>query len=86
MAERNRADAGRTQDKTMKSAAVTSSENTRRPDGLAFDVDNGTELPGVPAGDQTARNPGAAHTEQVVRETGSGVGLAVPADPGPDAG
>jgi hypothetical protein len=80
MAERDRASA----DRTMKSAAVTPSEDTERPEGLAFDVEKGAELPGVPVGDQTARNPYAAHTEQVVRETGRGVGLTVPGDPDPD--
>jgi hypothetical protein len=84
MAERNRASADSTQN-TMKSAAVTPSEDTERPDGLAFDVEKGADLPGVPVGDQSARNPDAAHTEQVVRETGEGVGLAVPGDPGPSA-
>ena len=85
MAEQGRADADTTQNRTMKSAAVTPSEDTERPDGLAFDVEKGADLPGVPVGDQSARNPDAAHTEQVVRETGEGVGLAVPGDPGPSA-
>jgi len=65
----------------MKAAPVTPSEETERPEGLAFDVEKGADLPGVPVGDQTPRNPGAAHTEQVVRESGGGVGLAVPGDP-----
>jgi hypothetical protein len=86
MAERDRASAATTQNRTMKSPAVTPSEDTERPDGLAFDVEKGAGLPGVPVGDQTARNPDAAHTEQVVRETGGGVGLAVPGDPGRKAG
>jgi hypothetical protein len=60
---------------------VTPSEETERPEGLAFDVEKGADLSGVPVGDQTPGNPGAGHTEQVVRETGGGVGLAVPADP-----
>jgi hypothetical protein len=64
----------------MRSAAVTPSEDTRRPEGLAFDVEKGADLSGVPVGDQTASNPDAARTEQVVRETGAGVGLAVPGD------
>jgi hypothetical protein len=83
MAEQGRADADTTQNRTMKSAAVTPSEDTERPDGLAFDVEKGADLPGVPVGDQTARNPDAAG--QVARETGEGVGLAVPGDPGPNA-
>jgi hypothetical protein len=67
--------------KVLKAVPVTPSEGTERPEGLAFDVEKGAELPGVPVGDQTPRNPGAGHTEQVVRETGGGVGLAVPGDP-----
>jgi hypothetical protein len=85
MTEQNRAGADRPRDTTMRSAAVTPSEDTERPDGLAFDVEKDADLSGVPVGDQAARNAGAAHTEQVVRETGEGVGLAVPADPGPTA-
>jgi hypothetical protein len=65
----------------MKAAPVTPSEETEKPEGLAFDVEKGADLPGVPVGDQTPRNPGAAHTEQGVRESGGGVGLAVPGDP-----
>jgi hypothetical protein len=71
-----------TQNRTIRSVAVTPSEDTERPDGLAFDVEKGADLSGVPVGDQTARNPDAAQTEQAVRETGGGVGLAVPGDPG----
>ena len=81
MAEHDRARADTTQNRTMRSVPVTPSENTERPDGLAFDVEKGADLSGVPVGDQTARNPDAAHIEQVVRETGGGVGLAVPGDP-----
>jgi hypothetical protein len=82
MAERDRASADTTQNRTMRSVAVTPSEDTERPDGLAFDVEKGADLAGVPVGDQTASNPDAARTEQAVRETGGGVGLAVPGDPG----
>jgi hypothetical protein len=82
MAERDRASADTTQNRTMRSVVVTPSEDTERPDGLAFDVEKGADLSGVPVGDQTASNPDAVHTEQVVRETGGGVGLAVPGDPG----
>jgi hypothetical protein len=71
--------------KVLKAVSVTPSEETERPEGLAFDVEKGAGLPGVPVGDQTPRNPGAGHTEQVVRETGGGVGLAVPGDPDRDA-
>jgi len=67
--------------KVLKAVPVTPSEETERPEGLAFDVEKGADLPGVPVGDQTPRNPGVGHTEQVVRETGGGVGLAVPGDP-----
>jgi len=83
MAERDSADMA--QGKTMRGIPVTPSEDTERPDGLAFDVTKGADLSGVPVGDQTARNPDAARTEQVVRETGGGVGLAVPGDAGPEA-
>ena len=69
----------------MRAIPVTPSEETDRPEGLAFDVAKGADLSGVPVGDQTPRNLDAAHTEQVVRETGGGVGLAVPGDPGPKA-
>jgi hypothetical protein len=85
MAEQGRASADTTQNRTMRSVAVTPSEDTERPDGLAFDVEKGADLAGVPVGDQTASNPDAARTEQAVRETGEGVGLAVPGDPGPKA-
>ena len=56
---------------------VTPSRETQRPAGLAFDVEQGAELPGVPAGDQTPKNPGAAPAQ----EMGGGVGLALPGDP-----
>lgn len=85
MAEPDRTSPDTTQNRTMRSAAVTPSEATERPDGLAFDVEKDTDLPGVPVGAQTARNADAADTEQVVQETGEGVGLAVPGDPGPSA-
>jgi hypothetical protein len=81
MAAEDRTSSEMDQNRTMRAVPVTPSEQTERPDGLAFDVKEGAELPGVPVGDQTPRNPGAAHTEQVVRETGEGVGLAVPGDP-----
>jgi hypothetical protein len=62
---------------------VTPSGRTERPEGLAFDVEPGAGLTGVPAGDQSPDHPGAAHTEQAVRETGDGVGLAVPGQQAP---
>ena len=85
MTEQNRTRTGTNQGKTMKSAAVTPSEHTERPEGLAFDIETGAYLPGVPVGDQTPSNPDAARTEEVVRETGEGVGLAVPRDPDPQS-
>jgi hypothetical protein len=83
MTKENRAGTGTTAGRTMKSAAAAPSENTERPDGLAFDVEPGADLPGVPVGDQTPTNPDAARTDEVVRESGEGVGLAVPRDPHP---
>jgi hypothetical protein len=61
---------------------ATPSDETERPDGLAFDVAKGADLSGVPVGDQAPAHPGAAHTQDTVREAGEGVGLAVPAAPG----
>ena len=49
-----------------------------RPKGLAFDVEPGADLTGMPAGDQTPRNPGAEHIEETVRESGESIGLAIP--------
>jgi hypothetical protein len=68
-------------DKAVQAVPVTPSEKTQRPEGLAFDVGKGADLPGVPVGDQTPKNPGAARVQEAVRETGEGVGLAVPGDP-----
>jgi hypothetical protein len=65
------------QDRVHNPVPVTPSRETERPEGLAFDVDKGTGLPGVPSGDQAPRNPGAAPA----RETGGGVGLALPGEP-----
>lgn len=59
---------------------VTPSDKAERPEGLAFDVEPGADLTGVPTGEQVPRLPGAARTEQIVREAGEGVGLAVPSD------
>jgi hypothetical protein len=80
MVDQNRTGTEPAHGKVLKAVPVTPSEETERPEGLAFDVEKGADLPGVPVGDQTPRNPGAGHTEQV-RETGGGVGLAVPGDP-----
>lgn len=81
MVNQNRTGTEPAHGKVLKAVPVTPSEETERPEGLAFDVKKGADLPGVPVGDQTPRNPGAGRTEQVVRETGGGVGLAVPGDP-----
>jgi hypothetical protein len=59
---------------------LTPSDKAERPEGLAFDVEPGADLTGVPTGAQVPDHPGAAHTEQTVRESGEGVGLAVPGD------
>jgi hypothetical protein len=85
MVNQNRTGTEPAHGKVLKAVPVTPSEETERPEGLAFDVEKGADLPGVPVGDQTPRNPGAGRTEQVVRETGGGVGLAVPGDPDRDA-
>ena len=85
MADRDRAGTETAQNRTMRAIPVTPSEETDRPEGLAFDVAKGTDLSGVPIGNRTPRNLDAARTEQVVQETGRGVGLAVPGDPGPKA-
>jgi len=81
MAERDRANADTTRNRTMRSAAVTPSEDTERPDGLAFDVGKG---PTCPEFRQVTRLQAILmlHTEQAVREAGGGVGLAVPDDRG----
>lgn len=59
---------------------VTPSDKAERPEGLAFDIEPGADLTGVPAGEQIPGHPGAARTEQTVEEAGEGVGLAVPGD------
>lgn len=63
-------------------APVTPSDETERPEGLAFDVEKGADLSGVPTGDQTPANPEAAGTEEAVRETGEvpPAAAAVPGD------
>jgi hypothetical protein len=58
---------------------VTPSDEMSRPEGLAFDVEPGADLTGVPVGDQTPTNPGAEqHIEETVRESGESIGLAIP--------
>jgi hypothetical protein len=59
---------------------ATPSDKAERPEGLAFDVEPDADLAGVPIGRQVPGHPGAARTEQTVRESGEGVGLAVPGD------
>jgi hypothetical protein len=81
MVDQDRTGTEPAQSKVLNAVPVTPSEETERADGLAFDVEKGADLPGVPAGDQAPKNPDADHTEQVVRETGGGVGLAVPGGP-----
>lgn len=76
MADHNHEPTGRGRDSVRNPAPVTPSRETERPEGLAFDVEEGTALPGVPVGDQAAQNPGAAPEH----ESGGGVGLALPGD------
>jgi hypothetical protein len=77
MADQDQARTEPASDRALNPVPVTPSRETERPAGLAFDVEKGTELPGVPAGDQTPKNPGAAPAQ----ETGGGVGVALPAHP-----
>jgi PRC-barrel domain protein len=77
MADQDQANNEPASDRALNPVPVTPSRETERPAGLAFDVEKGVELPGVPTGDQTAKNPGTAPAQ----ETGGGVGLALPADP-----
>jgi hypothetical protein len=41
---------------------VTPSDETERPDGVAFDLPRGTDTPGMPRGDQRAANEAQAQT------------------------
>ncbi len=77
MDDQDQASTEPTPDRVLNPVPVTLSRETERPVGLAFDVEKGTDLPGVPAGDQTPKNPGAAPAQ----ERGGGVGLALPGDP-----
>jgi hypothetical protein len=61
---------------TPNPVPVTPSEHTKRPEGLAFDVEDGADLAGVPTGDQHPRNTSTVPA----RESGAGVGLEVPGD------
>jgi hypothetical protein len=77
MAEQDQASTESAPEKVLDPVPVTPSRETERLAGLAFDVEKGADLPGVPAGDQTPKNPGAAPGQ----EMGGGVGLALPGDP-----
>jgi hypothetical protein len=77
MADQDQASTEPASGRTLNPVPVTPSRETERPAGLAFDVEKGADLPGVPTGDQVPENQGAAPT----LETGGGVGLALPAHP-----
>ena len=77
MDDQDQASTEPTPDRALNPVPVTPSRETERPAGLAFDVEKGADLPGVPAGAQAPKNPGAA----LAREMGGGVGLALPGDP-----
>src|SRR5580693_7804137 len=64
---------------TPNPVPVTPSEHTERLEGLAFDVEDSADLPGVPTGDQHPRNTSTVPAH----ESGAGVGLQVPGDEGP---
>jgi hypothetical protein len=49
---------------------VIPSDKAERPDGLAFDVEPGADLTGVPVGDQAPSHPGAERTQATVKESG----------------
>jgi hypothetical protein len=55
MPDQDQASTGPAPDKVRNPLPVTPSRETERPAGLAFDVEQGADLPGVPAGDQTPR-------------------------------
>jgi len=61
---------------------VTPSEETERPEGFAFDVKKGSDLSGMPVGDQRPRNPEAPHMDEAIQETGGGppAGAKTPGD------
>jgi hypothetical protein len=79
------ADAAANRHQAPRPLAVTPSDKMPRPEGLAFDVEPGADLTGMPVGDQTPRNPGAEHIEETVKETGTSIGLAIPGNrPAPE--
>ena len=69
MAEQNQASTEPTHSKGAAPMPVTPSDETERPEGLAFDVAKGADLSGVPTGDQAPANPDAARTEDTVRRS-----------------
>jgi hypothetical protein len=77
MADRDQAGAEPSQGNNHQAMPLTPSRETERPEGLAFDIEKGASLPGVPVGDQAPKNPGAAP----MREKGGGVGLSLPGEP-----
>jgi hypothetical protein len=82
MAEQERQDPAAARHQSPDPLPVTPSDKAERPEGLAFDVEPGADLTGVPVGDQAPRNLGAAHIEKTVREKGESIGLAIPGGPG----
>jgi hypothetical protein len=69
-------------DQVPAALPATPSDKDGRPEGLAFDVEPGADLTGVPTGEQAPDHPGAARIDRTVRESGEGVGLAVPGNQG----
>jgi hypothetical protein len=66
MADQDQASTELSPDQVLNPVPVTPSRETERPAGLAFDVEQCADLPGV----QTPKNPGAAPAQ----ETGTGWG------------
>lgn len=77
MADRDQAGAEPSDSHVHQAMPLTPSRETERPEGLAFDIEKGASLPGVPVGDQTPKNPGTAP----VQEKGGGVGVSLPKEP-----
>ena len=65
MADQDHASTESASGKVLNPIPVTPSRETERPAGLAFDVEQGADLPGVPAGDQTPKNPGAVPAQEM---------------------
>ena len=55
MADQDRASTEPNHDRILNPVPITPSHETERPAGLAFDVEKGTDLPGVPAGTRLPR-------------------------------